>query len=427
MSITNLQSVITVFILAVSLIFIGCNKDSTTVPEPESPTNNWLPITENVNGELSEIEGIPLLTLWGTNYEQGYAHGYLYAPEIIEYLEKQLSQEEGLVDFMETFMLPNIDKYTVPAEYLQEMKGFLAGMEVRAGAAVYVAAVNRTLTLNDVIAWTCVDNVDHLLSTHCTSFCAWGATTTGGGTITGRNYDHPDDEINTGRFMFIVRKSPPGSGVPSWISVALPGALNCETAMSSEGVTFATQEVNLIRQTSATRGFCPETMLQRKLIESARAASVVEDVSAVLQDLYTNGGEALLMSWPSGHGECSAVFEVDGDLTIGHGFTVRQFKTGFPYMIQTNQFYERLEPSSSERYSLIKSYLDSIISGDNPPLTVEKAWEILGQVPSNENLIIQHAVVFEPDKMLMHVSFAEPGIHATECGKITLDVAQLLN
>jgi len=297
MSFTNLQSAIIVFILMVSLPFLGCDKDSTTEPEPKTPTNNWLPITENVNGELTEIEGIPLLTLWGTHYEQGYAHGYLFAPEIIEYLEKQLQSQEGIVEFIETVMLPNIDKYTVPEEYLQEMKGFFAGMETRAGKAVYVAAVDRTLTLNDVIAWTCIDNVDHLLSTHCTSFSAWDVATAGGSPVTGRNYDHPDDEIHTGRYIFIIRKSPPESGLLSWISVALPGALNCETAMNSEGVTFATQEVNLIRKTSTSRGFCPETLLQRKLLESARAASVVEDVSAVLQALYTNGGETILMSW----------------------------------------------------------------------------------------------------------------------------------
>ncbi|UCH11147.1 MAG: hypothetical protein JSU61_04465, partial [Fidelibacterota bacterium] len=300
--------------------------------------------------------------------------------------------------------------------------------EARAGGkAVYVAPLDRTLTLNDLIASTCLDNIDHLLATHCTSFSAWGVTTTGGKTITGRNYDHPDDEINTGRYMFIVRKSPPGSGVPAWISVGLPGALNCETAMNSEGVTFATQEVNLIRSTSATDGFCPETLLQRKLLESARAASVVADVSAVLQDLYTNGGEALLMSWPSGYGDCSAVFEVDGDLTTGHGFTVRQPETELPYMIQTNQFYQRLAPEQSNRYDLIQAHLDSILAGQAPPLTIDKAWEILGQVPSSPELLIQHAVVFEPDEMLMHVGFAQTGTHATSRPRLTLDVAQLLN
>jgi hypothetical protein len=37
-----------------------------------------------VNGELTEVEGIFLLTLWGTHREMGYAHGYLYAPEVFE-------------------------------------------------------------------------------------------------------------------------------------------------------------------------------------------------------------------------------------------------------------------------------------------------------------------------------------------------------
>jgi hypothetical protein len=325
-------------------------------------------------------------------------------------------------------ILANIETYSVPQMYLEELQGFLDGMEARAGGAVYLNAVGRYLTLNDLIASTCLDNAEHLINnTNCTSFSAWDTITEGGGPITGRNYDHPDDLMYTRRFILIVRQSPPGSGWPAWVSINLPGALSCETAMSSEGVTLATQEVNLIRQTSATEGFCPEFLLQRNLLESARAATVVEDVSAVLQDLYTNGGEAILMSWPSNHDSCSAVFEIDGDLTTGHGFTVRQPQAGYPYMIQTNQFYERLTPEASTRYSTIKNYFDGIIAGVNPPLTVDQAWELLGQVPAGGGQIIQIAVVFEPDAMRMHVAFAEPGTHATDCRRITLDVLQLLN
>jgi hypothetical protein len=414
------------YLYGIILFIIFCMTCSRKSSPVEPGGDRWLPVTESVNGSLTEIEGITLLTLWGTHYEQGYAHGYLYAPEIIEYLDFQLDQE-GIVEFYENVVLPNIGKYDVPEDYMQELEGFLAGMEARAGGPVYVDAVDRALTINDIIASTCVDNPDHLLGGHCTSFCAWDAVTEGGGPITGRNYDHPDDVINTGRYIFIIRKSPPGSGFQSWISVALPGALNCETAMNSEGVTFATQEVNLIRETSVTEGFCPETLLQRRLLESARAQSVVEDVSGVLQELYTNGGEAILMSWPSGQGACSVVFEIDGDLTTGHGFTVRRPENGIAYMIQTNQFYERLDPEASSRYSLIEARLDSILSGHNPFLTVDDAWEILGRVPSGGSLIIQHAVVFEPDNMLMHVAFAEPGIHATDCRRVTVDVGEVLN
>jgi hypothetical protein len=413
-------------VLAVlALIAIACGGNSPT--EREVPTNDWRPITEDVNGELTEVEGIPLLTLWGTHREMGYAHGYLYAPEVIEYLDKNLEQQPGLVEIVETQILPNIHRYDVPADYLLEMEGFLAGLEARAGGAVYVAGLERTLTINDLIASTIIDNIEHLQGTHCTSFSAWGAVTAEGRTITGRNYEQPDDEFHTDRFILIVRKAPPGSGLPSWVSVELPGAFGAETAMNSDGVTFATQEVNLIRATSATTGFCPEHLLQRRLLESARAGTVIQDVSAVLQDLYTNGGEANLLSWPSGQGACSAVFEVDGDLTTGHGFTVRQAEPGLPYMIQTNQFYERLPPEASSRYALIRDHFDGILAGDQMPLTVEGAWEILGQVPVGGDLIIQHAVVFEPDEMLMHVAFAEPGIHATARPRVTLDVAQLLN
>lgn len=151
------------FCLAIVLVISSTAGNKQSLPtEPEE--GKWLPITENVKGTLTDVEGIPLLTLWGSNYEQGYAHGYLYAPEIMEYLEKQLQSQEGTVEFIEAVVLPYIDKYTVPEEYLHEMEGFLVGMEARAGGAVYVSAVDRNLTLNDVIAWACVDNPAHLLS-----------------------------------------------------------------------------------------------------------------------------------------------------------------------------------------------------------------------------------------------------------------------
>ncbi|MFC1483660.1 C45 family autoproteolytic acyltransferase/hydrolase [Candidatus Neomarinimicrobiota bacterium] len=407
------------------ITLFACQKESPV--EPEIPVNEWLEPTENVSGTLADIQGIPLLTLWGTPYEMGYAHGYLYAPELIEYAEIDLGQP-GAVDNYENLVLPNIHKYTIPEEYLQEMEGLLHGIEARAGDSVYVAAIDRYLTFDDIIANFCSDNIETLLGTEgCTSFSAWDTATADGAPITAHNYEHPDNVINTGRYILIVRKPTPGTGTLPWISVALPGALHCDTGMNIEGVTLARQQVDDPRPVSATDGFCPEDLLYRKLLESARAASVIDDVSALLQELYTNGGEALLMSWPSGHGDCSAVFEVDGDLTTGHGFTVRQPKTGSPFLIQTNQFYERLQPSHSNRYALINARMTQILDGRSTPLTFEKAWELLGEVPQGGNLLIQHAVVFEPDNMLMHVGFAEPGTHATSGTRITVDVAALLD
>ena len=64
-------------ILLFSVLLVGCGKKSSlTIPSE----NEWLSVTEEVNGTLTEMNGIPVLMVRGTNYEQGYANGYLTAP-----------------------------------------------------------------------------------------------------------------------------------------------------------------------------------------------------------------------------------------------------------------------------------------------------------------------------------------------------------
>ena len=36
-----------------------------------------------VNGTLTEIDGMPVLRVWGTPRERGYAHGFLLAEQIV--------------------------------------------------------------------------------------------------------------------------------------------------------------------------------------------------------------------------------------------------------------------------------------------------------------------------------------------------------
>lgn len=41
------------------------------------------------------------------------------------------------------------------------------------------------------------------------------------------------------------------------------------------------------------------------------------------------------------------------------------------------------------------------------------------------NLLTEIAVVFEPEKKLIHIAFAEPGINAHECNRVTLNIEEL--
>ena len=119
-------------------VFLACNKHSPT--ESETPINNWLPVSETVNGTISEIQGMRVLTLWGTNYEQGYAQGYLLGPEIIERLDRQFI-DMNLVDIFVNVTLPNIDTFEIPDEYMDEIRGQFGGVLARAGGVVYSSAV----------------------------------------------------------------------------------------------------------------------------------------------------------------------------------------------------------------------------------------------------------------------------------------------
>ena len=46
-------------------------------------------------------------------------------------------------------------------------------------------------------------------------------------------------------------------------------------------------------------------------------------------------------------------------------------------------------------------------------------------VRNGDDYLTEIAVVFEPEKRLMHVAIAEPGQHAHECSRVTLDLVTL--
>ena len=404
------------------VLLTGCNRKIST--EPEIPTNNWLPISEEVNGTIGDIQGIRVLTLWGTNYEQGYAHGYLLGPEIIERLDHQFI-DMNLVDIFVNVTLPNIDRFAIPDEYMDEIRGMVDGILARGGGTVYSTALGRYMTLNDAIGVTIFNDVPHI--PQCTSFSAWGDLTMGGSTITGRNSDSPDNEHYTGRKIIIIRKPNPDTGVLPLVSVQDAGDTHCSTGMNSEGVTLACQAIDYHDAATATEGFCPDGLIFRKMLESAHASSVVEDVSAVLQDLYMASAEAVFMSWPTdGTEPCAAVFEIDGNLDNNHGFSVRQPEADESCLVQTNDFLLRWDfGEACWRYDHVRNFFKNIADGISQPLTEADAWDVLGQVPAgaDQGFLIVHAEVFEPNRKLMHVAFGIPGTHAPFCSRVTLDVA----
>ena len=157
---------------------------------------------------------------------------------------------------------------------------------------------------------------------------------------------------------------------------------------------------------------------------------MIQDAESILQAHYTYGGCGPLVSWPySGTGASAAVLEFDSDLTNNNGYTIREPDSDKSCIIQTNHFRVRIEPMDDcPRYNLVNQRMEEIqASRGQEHLTTDGAWELLKETPiQGDGSLVLYSVVFEPNQRLMHVAFAQPGIHAPFRNVVTLDVVELL-
>jgi len=395
-----------------------------TKTEQEPEGYNWQPVTETVNGSLEEQNGIKILKLWGTAYEQGIAHGYLTAPDFVALLDNYLTDPAA------SFVLSGwntglemLDMFEYPAAYEEELQGILDGMELRAGGPVIIQSFERALTINDLRGLQ--SDLDKI---NCSSFTAWGSMTSDGGTISGRNMDFDRITALMESQILIVRYPSEASGKLAWVSVSWPGEIGCTTGMNEEGVSVSQQDVYRTMP-AAVSGFTPDNLVHRLIIESAHAVSAVQNIETILQSHRITSGCAPMISWPyDGMGSASVVPEFDGWVSITNGYSIRTPNEGEAFQISANHFRKRLPPMDDcWRYNLLENrFLQISNSSGTQNLTTNSAWELLAGTPIAET-VVMHSVVFEPNKMVMHTAFTEDGQHAPNCTKVTLDIAELLN
>ncbi len=401
-------------ILTISIISMSCGKDPSTGPNG----------TEEVNGTLSVIEGIPVLRLWGTPREQGYAHGYLIGEDIATMLDDFIESAMGGLDAdaWENELIPATGAFQLEQRFVEELEGMLAGVEAgTVGAHAYIPSLGRNLTYDDLAA---INIGPDFFSIGCTTFAAWDSMTSDGATIAGRNFDWPEIPGVFEKQIIVVSVPATGSGRMGYVSINWPGIIGCYTAMNAEGVTLSTHDTNGHSPT-ATTGFSPRLLIYREAIESAHAGTAQEDVEAVFRARMTTTPQNMMLTFPSSAGNTgSVVFEYDGDLSVTGGVSVREPDGIESFQICTNHCRERVLPTECWRYSLLEGQLESIAaSGGANHLTSEMVWALLDSIALGNST--HHRVVFEPDELLMHFAFSVD-VPAPACTFITLNVTELL-
>lgn len=388
-----------------------------------------------VNGELRDVQGVPVLRVWGTASERGYAQGYLFGERIVRLLNANLKNffdlDGGSTAYDGAAMLLMTTMRIAP-EYQQEMEGIVEGAIAKFGEKATVAALGRPLAYRDLVTINCLSDMPRF---GCSSFAVWGALTKDGKTLAGRNLDWHrvpglDDEE-----VVVVYQPDAQRRTMGWVSITWPGFIGCLTGMNDEGVTLSVHDVYCDSPTVPV-GLTPRGLLLREAIERARLDSAVENVTKVLRASTCRVGSNVAMALPIGTKPAtlgpSAIFECDANKDRTAGVSRRTLKNDGKsplHLVCTNHHRKRAEAERCGRYCKLDDTLQQM-EKDGGRVDEESAWKLLQDVaqPGSEGfpILTHYSVVFEPDRKKLHVAFSRGGRAAPFCRPIGLDVAELM-
>ncbi len=389
-----------------------------------------------VNGRLTAVDGVSVLTLWGTPQQRGFAHGHFLAEGLVAMLDAYLADTElsgGPPQYEAmTQLVPLMMR--IPPAYQEELRGLLAGIEAKLDGKTTVPRLNRKLAIRDLVTVNCIPDSAGF---GCSSFVAWGPLTPDGNTISGRNLDWNVSAALLDGQVVVVHVPEADSGTLAWVSVGWPGLIGCLTGMNAEGVTVSMHDSWGGRPTGKM-GFTPRAFALREALETAKPATAQADILEVFRRRTVAVGNNVGVALPhrGGGPAPSLVFEYDGVTTRTGGVTVRLPQPadkarpgGNAYQITTNHYRSRAKPRRCGRFKKIRRAL-AAATKKNERIDVEAAWQILGSVAQpgrrDGGLATYHSVVFEPNKLKMHIALTDHGKPAPDCKHVTLDVATLI-
>src|ERR1043166_4230303 len=284
------------------------------------------PARSQVKGEMTLVDGLRVLRVWGTPREKGFAQGYLLGQDGISLLDSDLKDDKHGIGAYEGLSKQLLTKMKVARPYQEEMEGMVEGFKARLGGHVTIPSLSRDLEYRDLLAMNCVPETAQL---GCSSFAAWGAMTANGETLSGRNLDWFSQPAlkDSGGYPLVVMY-PPEDGNVGWISVTWPLYVGCLTGMNAQGVTVSMHDVMGV-PASESSNLTPRGFALRAAIEGAHAETAVEDITRILRGLRPMVGNNVPVSMPyTGHGSGSVVFEYDGNQDKDGGVTVRATEPG---------------------------------------------------------------------------------------------------
>ncbi len=343
-------------------------------------------IAQEVNGDVSMVNGIEVVRLWGTHYERGYAQGYLM-PEKVE----ETFSGFGLNNFFSYYNIDYVEarqfyiaNYVVEQKYIDEAMGTIDGV-VGAGYSLYNEVLGRDMdhldwlvlsALNEYAFMPALEGSIPYENNHCSTLSSWGSATIddpelNGAMVVTRNFDWVTEDYSNDQYNITIHY-PSESDELNWIQPSFfPGALSVNGAINERGYAVFNNDGNYFSNANITNLY-PPTLAWRNCIEVEDGN---EDGRHDLADYIWQRDQHNYL-YPS-IVTCVAPDSAIILETNNSGATQRSIEDNIVIsgnnLAATNHFRELYSPANCSRYSKIQDSLDA-----NSSFSIERSWDMMG-------------------------------------------------
>lgn len=387
----------------------------------------------DVNGELILDNEIPVLRVWGTHYEMGYAHGYLMGDRILHEFDGFILPLTLHNPNFYQFVLDKFqDLYTIPEKYTSEAQGLIDGA-IDAGFDLYIPMLGRELSALDIEATGAMPDLIGLVS--CSTLMAWGEATRDDPELAGmtalvRNMDWlaiPSDPTFLARQTVLIARSP-NEGRKT-ISIYYPGLIGCLSCMNDAGVSALQHQVHpgvLFYKRDYSEKFIPINIAMREGLElfdpDGDGLATTNDVAIVVEALPKSSQYNIVLADMFEQDHPPFILE-----TANNGSTRRYFEDDpdFPPMTlgATNHFRKLKSPHYCSRYGTIRDNANQWHGG----ISLQNLWENNNQVAMTFPLgsITAQTMIFLPSLRRIAVAYSDEHLFAPEKEPVWFEWSEL--
>ena len=424
----NKKVLFSVFIVC---LFLGSVMLSGCVEEPN--VGDGVYESPNGAGVLQVENGVRVLKLSGSNYEMGYAHGYLLAEEIIYTLDNFVFWSAFLLGQDYDELVSNMQFIDWQECYEDELQGMLDGIRDRLplkDRKVHPKGFGKEVDLVDLKIANSVSDWG------CSSFSSWGNATFDGSLIFARNLDYYAGRNECFKKMHLLVSFDDGIS-QRWVTASICGFIGCISGMNEQGMVLALHDTNHFSSSSST-GYVPRCLILRKMAEQANESWTPAIVADQMESYPGYLGMNLHVCFPAlgrTDDKISGIVEFDGNALHDDGQSTLRIPTDNDMLPVDEDFDQRLNYSHSlictnhylkrktdiynetaGRYVIIKRDLAAAKADGN--VSIDEALEIMEAVGDAGTI---HTTLFRPDQKRLHFYLAEVGAGGFDSAGIIFD------